>query len=489
MGLKSMWMAPKFEDKMLMKRYLRIAFILIIGSICLGIVIINFLPNIWFQRHLNKNWNVSEAESPGEPSSNQADRLCLIFALDGVSYDVMEELHAEGYFQGFYAPGRLVSTFPSLTRPAFSRMLIGGKPFGYERLYFDFEENRLKGFNLVKKLFLSETEPLDYHPKLHFLGFPGYIAYVFPDKFTRTAIGSFKKRVIAFKGTEFIAYMGISDAIAHVEGRQAQKAFLKKISSLLDETRNELGILLDVVVFSDHGSNYVRNQRVDLAPVLVEGGFKDVTKLESPRDFVLPRNGFVSVAALYTHQKNASTIATLLADIEGVDFSVYLSGQSIMVNGSAGVARINRRGKRYQYTSIEGDPLKLAEINKRLMQMGQSGEQGFILADAWWQATKHHTYPDPLHRIWEGLHDLVQHPATLLVSLKDGYAFGPAMFDQPIISSRRGTHGALLDTHSNGFLMCDFMPVKRYNLPETVARLLAGAAEAKQKGLKIEPLN
>jgi len=37
--------------------------------------------------------------------------------------------------------------------------------------------------------------------------------------------------------------------------------------------------------------------------------------------------------------------------------------------------------------------------------------------------------------------------------------------------------------------MCDFMPVKRYNPPETVARLLAGAAEAKQKGQKKEPLN
>lgn len=160
-----------------------------------------------------------------------------------------------------------------------------------------------------------------------------------------------------------------------------------------------------------------------------------------------------------------------------------------MIKGSTGVARINRRGKHYQYTSIEGDPLKLAEINKRLVQMGQSDEQGFILADAWWQATKHHTYPDPLRRIWEGLQDLVQHPATLLISFKDGYAFGPAIFDQPIVSGRKGTHGALLDTHSNGFLMCDFMPIKRYNPPETVARLLAGAAEAKQKGQKIEHHN
>jgi len=63
-----MWMASKFKDKMLMKRYLRMAITLIIGLICLGIVIVNFLPNLWFQRHLSKNWNASEAESPGDPS-------------------------------------------------------------------------------------------------------------------------------------------------------------------------------------------------------------------------------------------------------------------------------------------------------------------------------------------------------------------------------------------------------------------------------------
>jgi len=300
---------------------------------------------------------------------------------------------------------------------------------------------------------------------------------------------SFKKRIIEFKGSEFIAYMGISDAIAHVQGRPAQKDFLKKISALLDKTRNELGILLDVVVFSDHGNNYVRNHRVDLAAALVEGGFRDVTQLKAPNDFVLPRNGFVSIAALYTHPENAKTIATLLAGITGVDFSVYLSGQSIVVRGPAGVAQIHRKGNRYRYTTIEGDPLKLDQMNNRLAQMGKSDNQGFAQADDWWEETKHHTYPDPLRRIWEGLHDLVQHPATLLISFKDGYAFGPAIFDQPIVSGRAGTHGALLDTHSNGFLMTDFMPVNRYNPPEAVVRLLAGAAKAKREGQKIWPLN
>ena len=456
---------------------------LVVGLALTIIVFVNILPSVWFARHLSKNWNAPETEQ----TTRKANRLCLIFALDGVPFDVMHELHAEGYFKGFYPPGRLVSTFPSLTRPAFSRMLIGGKPSGYERLYFDNAENRIKGSNLIKKVFSTEEENPDYHPKLHFLGFPGYIAYVFPEKFTQTAIESFKKRVLEYKGDEFIAYMGISDAIAHVEGRQAQKEFLKAISTLLNTTRTELGILLDVVVFSDHGNNYADNQRVDLATALIKAGYRDAKALEMANDFVLLRNGFVSVAALYTYPQNAAAIATVLAGVEGVDFSVYQLGKSIVVRGAAGIAQIDRREDLYRYQILDGDPLALGETVQQLELDGKADVHGFVQASDWWEATQKHIYPDPLHRIWEGLHDLVQHPATLLISFKDEYAFGPRIFAQPIVAGRVGTHGALLDRHSYGFLMTDFMPVKPYSQPAAVAGLLSRAAEAKQKGRKIWP--
>jgi hypothetical protein len=78
----------------------------------------------------------------------------------------------------------------------------------------------------------------------------------------------------------------------------------------------------------------------------------------------------------------------------------------------------------------------------------------------------------------------VQHPGTILVSLKDGYAFGPPIFNHLVINQRVGTHGALLASHSYGFLMTDFMPVKDASRPADVASLLGRAAEAKKKGKK-----
>ena len=477
------------EKQSIMKRLLTTTLKLVLVSIVLVVVLINTLPDLWFKAHLSKNWNAPEINVSVADSSTDENKLCLVLALDGVPYDLMSELHDEGFFKGFHEPGRLVSTFPSLTRPAFSRMLIGGKPFGYERLYFDRQENRIKGFHLAQKILSTSKEHLDYHPKLHFLGFPGYIAYVFPDRFTQTAMDAFKQRLLTFQGNEFIAYMGLTDAIAHVDGRTALKGFLKQISDLIHEIRSELGASLDIVVFSDHGNNMVQNNHVDLAATLVENGYQDRSALEAPKDFVLVRNGFVSSAVLYTDPDNARGIATLLSKLEGVDFSVYMDRKSVMIAGSTGIARIERKGERYMYTELDGDPLKLGGIVQRLRLQGKTDKQGFVHGNDWWHATKGHVYPDPLHRIWQGLHDLVEHPATLMVSFKDGYAFGPVIFEQNIVSGREGTHGALLANHSNGFFMTDFMQVKPYNRPRVVADLLARAAAAKQQANNNSPLD
>lgn len=465
------------------KPYLKKALLICI-ALSLFAIMLSTLPEIWFKNHLDKNWNVEENTTADELKQNRRYRLCLIFALDGVPYTTVRDLQKEGYFKGFYPPGRLVSTFPSLTRPAFSKMLIGGKPYGYERLYYNVNTNRLEGSTLVKKAFSTQKEHKDYHPKLHFLGFPGYIAYVFPDKFTQAALDTFKTRLKNFKGDEFIAYMGISDAIAHVEGEAALIEFLKKISDLMDSVRNELGILLDVVLFSDHANNFTMNQWVDLSTPLVEAGFKDVKQLKGQMDFVLPKNGFVSFAAIYTTNENAQPIAGVLSLIKGVDFSVYRSGKSIQVQGPKGIACISKRQNRFKYSRINGDPLDLKNTVLRLEHLGKADSQGFIHEKNWWIATKNHTYPDPLQRIWEGFNDLVQHPGTILVSLKDGYAFGPPIFNHLVINQRVGTHGALLASHSYGFLMTDFMPVKDASRPADVASLLGRAAEAKKKGKK-----
>lgn len=238
------------------------------------------------------------------------------------------------------------------------------------------------------------------------------------------------------------------------------------------------------MIFSDHANNFTHNHRVDLKRPLIDAGFSSVSRLRDPLDFVLPENGLVSFAAIYTANENAPALARVLAKVEGVDFSIYRWGDALRVEGAAGSALIFKRQARFRYHRLHGDPLALAAPMLRLRQLGKLDRQGFAHGMDWWAATQDHLYPDPLRRLWEGIHDLVQHPATVLISMRDGYAFGPAIFDQPILNSRVGTHGALLASHSYGFLMTDFMPVDGVSRPDDVAKLLNRAAAVKKSGVK-----
>ena len=69
----------------------------------------------------------------------------LVLVLDGVPYETIAELKAEGRFSRFHQPSRMVSTFPSLTNPAMVEILHHEDSPGYEDHFYDRERNRLLG--------------------------------------------------------------------------------------------------------------------------------------------------------------------------------------------------------------------------------------------------------------------------------------------------------------------------------------------------------
>src|SRR5262249_55603513 len=69
----------------------------------------------------------------------------LVIVLDGVPYQTIVDLRAEGRFRHFFEPARMISTFPSLTNPAMIEILHESDSPGYEDHYYDRERNRLLG--------------------------------------------------------------------------------------------------------------------------------------------------------------------------------------------------------------------------------------------------------------------------------------------------------------------------------------------------------
>ena len=91
-------------------------------------------------------------------------RAKLAVCLDGVPYEVMAELWDEGLFREFSRPVKMISVFPSVSDVALTEVLHAEKVPGYENLYFDVQETRLRGgaLSTVSKAKIPYLEILDY---------------------------------------------------------------------------------------------------------------------------------------------------------------------------------------------------------------------------------------------------------------------------------------------------------------------------------------
>jgi len=96
----------------------------------------------------------------------------LIICIDGVGFSTISKLRAQGRFKIFNPPARMISTFPSLTNLALSKILEpagASMACGYEESFFDTEANRMRGGILDRfrsQRFIRGTfrELFDYHP-------------------------------------------------------------------------------------------------------------------------------------------------------------------------------------------------------------------------------------------------------------------------------------------------------------------------------------
>src|SRR5215813_7453069 len=82
-------------------------------------------------------------DKPAYSHSSSLRRLVIV--LDGVPFQTIADLRAEGRFRRFKDPARMISTFPSLTNPAMIEILHAEDSPGYEDHFYDRGRNRLVG--------------------------------------------------------------------------------------------------------------------------------------------------------------------------------------------------------------------------------------------------------------------------------------------------------------------------------------------------------
>ena len=412
----------------------------------------------------------------GQSSPGNTRPRRLLLCLDGVPHELIEVARNRGLFETFGAPTRLLSPFPTMTNVALSAMFRASPPAGYESLYFDRNARELRGGikkylgrRTPDKIPSSYMDELDYQEPLAF----EFLVYVAPEKVWRADMQRFRERFLGVPQTrDYFAFLKGTDGLLHSCGPARLSIALESLDRILREIQEVCGDETEIVLFSDHGMSLHENRRADLATHLRRQGFKLQSQLTAinDRSLSIPAFGLCSYAAAYCgDEATVPEAADALSKVPGVDFSVYRDGQAVVINGSRGSARIERRttsarqgfptgepatadSVSYRYLNTTGDPLELMTIVNTLRGNGKLDHEGFASDAAWFDQTHAHLYPDALRNIYTSLHaDRVKHVADVLVSLRDGYYYGWSPFGRVVRLA--ATHGNALRSSSNAFLM------------------------------------
>lgn len=404
--------------------------------------------------------------------SNKTRPRRLLLCLDGVPHKLIVEAKNRGLFDAFGPPTRLLSPFPTMTNVALSAMFAASPPAGYESLYFDKRAGELRGGikkylgrRTPDKIPSSYMDDLDYQEPLPF----EFLIYVAPEKIWRADMRRFRDRFRAApQNRDYFAFLKATDGLLHAQGPSRLNVALESLDQILTEIRAYCGDETEIVMFSDHGMNLEENLRVDLTTQLRRKGFQVGPRLAGGKGRVvsIPAFGLCSYAAVYCGADDyVPETARAITEIKGVDFVVYRDELAVIVEGSRGKARLERRDDAYRYVNLDGDPLELKSV---------VNENEFIAESAWFEKTNAHRYPDVVVNLYKSLFtSRVTHTADVLISLQDGFYYGWSPFGRFVRLA--ATHGNALQSSSNAFLMSTHRHLPECVRADNASGLLRGS--------------
>ncbi len=433
----------------------------------------------------------------------------LILAIDGVSYRDVKALQ-EGVtltnhfgrtvqrqaFAGFFPVSRNVSTFPSVSDVAWTDIL-GDQPLpGYQRTYFDCNQNLQVALNGVASTMEYEQQ-MDWQMQSTFDRAQGYL---FPGKVFKIEVRELIKSFLEAKGDgeNFYGLIRATDDAQHVAGH------IFPLMSELDEKLRELcatykareGRDLEILILSDHGNNHAGSgKRVQVRSFLKKAGYRIAKTIQGPKDVVLPTAGIESWVEIHNVSTETERLAALLCQLKGVEILTAQdpkqANRFIVMNAKGERAGIewNSPKNSFRYATESGDPIGYLPVVVALAKNNQLDADGFATADAWMAATLTHHYPLAPERIVRGHLQAAQNPASILISLSNDYVHAGWLVKMAShLMKSGGTHGGLDDINSNGIVLSNFAPTQDTSTGR-VAGLFEGFAGLQKERKNIATLD
>jgi len=396
----------------------------------------------------------------------------LVLLLDGVSYTdiraLQETTHQKAFQHGYFPASRLISTFPSISDPAWSEILGNDPPPGYQRTYF----NALLGAQVSAN---GVTSLAEYEQQMTWQlhgDFRRVMSYGSPVRAFNYELNQVIKGFLQSTGsqTSYYALIHSTDSAQHLWGDiQSMLCTLdEKLQELRATYRAREGKELEILILSDHGNSHAGGgKRVAIKGFLKKHGYRVAKSLSNPQDVVLPTAGIESWVEIHNSPAETTNLVELLSNLEGVDLvTARLPNQTdrfIVRNSKGEQAEIqwNAERKSFKYRIGTGDPLDYERIMDALANKHAFDINGFAPADDWMAETLAHRYPLALERIVRGHTQVAVNQASILLSLNNAYVHSGWLIKRGIsLVKSGGTHGALDDLSSTGVLLSNFSPTQ-----------------------------
>ena len=368
-------------------------------------------------------------------------RLCrhLVVVLDGIPFDVVKEFYESGQLRLFDPPAVVIPPYPVMTDLALEDAFGYMPCTGYEAKYYSHSRKRIVGG--TGDYLAGKNEPfvnvIDYRgPALD-----DGLAYLRPKRLFQGELNKVKRLWDRRERMEVLTYLVSTAGLGSRMGKEGQLYALRQCQRLALQILYESGGLVKFTFFADHGQTNVPCKPAGLKKHLKEKGWRLVDRVRGDNDVAMVKFGLVTYAAL-----NARKVARLTGDLlesDAVELVSYAEGDAVVVVGRDGQARIRSSdGKTFQYSPVEGDPLKLAEL-------ASGGVDGRSLLKA--TSDGRHQYPDALYRLWRAHFAGAENVPDVIVSLDDRYYNGSGFFAGAV--KMASTHGGLNWRNSATFIM------------------------------------
>jgi hypothetical protein len=382
----------------------------------------------------------------------------LVLAIDGIGYSLFKDLRDAGYFRNFRPPAQMVSTFPSLSDPAW--ILITNSPTGqsYQKEFFDLRVKTKKGIGKHSGNLLDHLSK----PPLYEQGFDfkpeGLFQHLATMTWTETTafywIDALEREFFKSKKKDgFFALLINTDILGHTKGKKPLLEYLveldKKLKRLEKIYKKKTGTSLEIIMVSDHGLAFSKPKPIQLDDFLKKNGWNFAKTLKDTKDVTYVFAEIVAFAALYCLDDSREKLARDLSSIDGVQSSMFPSGTNT-------VDIFSESGKNHSRITVYP---KTKKIDYKLLKGKDPYDQIHMFAkgplnlNKYFIETLSHVYPDALYRIWQGFYKVVLQKPSVMINPKLGYVFAnPSLKFLTLLTGLEGTHGSLHKEESVGII-------------------------------------